>query len=115
MKDLKEVYNRLKLKKAERKDLRTSFQDELKNNKRYQELLEQILALKIEKKAIENEVLSRELDKAKLEELNLDIKTDAEMLTDITLNMFLAQEPVEILDEVNNKWTPVFAVRFRKG
>ncbi|MEK7183625.1 MAG: hypothetical protein AAB776_03255 [Patescibacteria group bacterium] len=115
MKDLKEVYNRLKLKKAERKDLRTSFQDELKNNKRYQELAEKINELKIEKKSIENEVLSRELDKAKLEELNLDIKTDIEMLTDITLNMFLAQEPVEIVDEVNNKWTPVFAVRFRKG
>ena len=52
MKDLKEVYNRLKLKKAERKDLRTSFQDELKNNKRYQELAEKINELKIEKKSI---------------------------------------------------------------
>ncbi|MFZ2681997.1 MAG: hypothetical protein WAZ14_02810 [Patescibacteria group bacterium] len=115
MKDLTEVYNRLKMKKAERKDLRTSIQDELKNDKRYQDLIEKINELKIEKKSIENEIMSRELDRAKLEELNLDIKTDVEMLTDITLNMFLAQEPVEIVDEVNNKWTPVFAVRFRKG
>lgn len=115
MKDLVEVYNRLKLKKAQRKDLKTSFQDELKNNKTYQEKLEQLKVLKSELKSIENEVLSRELDKAKLEELNLDIKTDVEMLTDITLNMFLAQEPVEIVDDVNAKWTPVFQVRFKKG
>lgn len=115
MKDLTEVYNRLKMKKAERKDLRTSFQDELKNHAKYQELVDKLAELRQEKKSIENEILSREMDKAKLEELNLDIKTDNEMLTDITLNMFLAQEPVEIIDEVNNKWTPVFAVRFRKG
>src|SRR5678809_1252250 len=113
MKDLTDVYNRLKLKKAERKDLKTSFQDELKNNTKYQEILEKMAELRQEKKSIENEILSREMDKAKLEELNLDIKTDTEMLTDIALNMFLAQEPVEIVDEVNNKWTPVFTVRFR--
>lgn len=115
MKDLTEVYNRLKLKKAQRKDLRTSFQDELKNNAKYQEILEKINELKLEKKSIENEILSREIDRAKLEELSLDIKTDTEMLTDIALNMFLAQEPVEIVDEVNVKWMPVFTVRFRKG
>jgi hypothetical protein len=115
MKDLTEVYNRLKLKKAQRKDLRTSFQDELKNNAKYQEILEKLNELKIEKKSIENEILSREMDRAKLEELSLDIKTDTEMLTDIALNMFLAQEPVEIVDEVNAKWMPVFTVRFRKG
>ncbi len=115
MKDLTDVYNRLKLKKAERKDLRTSFQDELKNNAKYQELTEKLAELRQEKKSIENEILSRELDRAKLEELSLDIKTDTEMLTDIALNMFLAQEPVEIVDDVNVKWTPVFTVRFRKG
>lgn len=115
MKDLTEVYNRLKLKKAQRKDLKTSFQDELKNNAKYQEILEKLNELKLEKKSIENEILSREIDRAKLEELSVDIKTDTEMLTDIALNMFLAQEPVEIVDEVNVKWMPVFTVRFRKG
>lgn len=115
MKDLTDVYNRLKLKKAQRKDLRTSFQDELKNNAKYQELAEKIAELRLEKKSLENEILSQTMDRAKLEELSLDIKTDTEMLTDIALNMFLAQEPVEIVDEVNVKWMPVFTVRFRKG
>ncbi len=115
MKDLTDVYNRLKLKKAQRKDLKTSFQDELKNHAKYQELAGKLAELRQEKKSIENEILSREMDRAKLEELSLDIKTDTEMLTDIALNMFLAQEPVEIVDETNAKWMPVFTVRFRKG
>ncbi len=115
MKDLADVYNRLKQKKSERKDLKSSFQDELKNNAKYQEILEQMNKLKVDKKAIENEVLSREMDKAKLEELNLDIKTDTEMLTDIALNMFLAQENVEITDDMNNRWVPSFKVQFKKS
>ncbi len=115
MQDLQNVYARLKEKKARRRDLRTSFQDELKNNARYQEILEKLVELKIEKKSIENEILSQAADRAQLEELAIDIKADNEMLTDITLNMFLANQPVEIVDEVNMKWVPVFAVRFKKG
>jgi predicted nucleic acid-binding Zn-ribbon protein len=115
MKDLTEVYNRLKLKKSQRKDLKTSFQDELRNNARYQEILEKIAELKQEKKSIENEILSQQMDRAKLEELNIDIKSDTEMLTDIAINMLLASEVVEIVDDTNAKWAPVFSVRFKKG
>lgn len=115
MPSLEEIYARLKAKKSERRDLKTSFQDELKNNARYQEILEEMLKLKIEKKSIENEVLARELDKAKLEELNVDIKTDVVLLTDIVLNKFLASETVEIVDEINVRWVPEFAVKFKKA
>lgn len=115
MKDLTDVHNRLQLKKAQRKDLKTSFQDELKNNARYQEILEKMAELKQEKKSIENEILSQQMDRAKLEELNIDIKSDTEMLTDIAINMLLANEVVEIVDDYNAKWAPVFSVRFKKG
>ena len=115
MQDLQNVYSRLKEKKARRRDLKTSFQDELKNNAKYQEVLEKIAELRQEKKSIENEILASNSDRAQLEELSVDIKADVEMLTDIALNMFLAQEPVEIVDEVNMKWVPVFTVRFKKG
>lgn len=115
MQSLHEIYARLKQKKAERKDLKTSFQDELKNNQRHQQICEELQKLKLEKKAIENEILSREIDKAKLEELSLDIKTDSELLTDVTLNKFLANEPVEIVDEINIRWVPAFKVSFKKA
>ncbi len=115
MQSLEEVYNRLKIKKAERKDLKESFRDELRNHTRHAELTEQIEKLKMEKKAIENEILSREMDRAKLEEVSLDIKTDTELLTDIVLNKFLASEPVEIVDEIQVRWVPAFKVSFKKA
>ncbi len=115
MQSLHEIYTRLKLKKAERKDLKTSFQDALRTHDRYQELIEEITKLKAEKKSIENEILSREMDKAKLEELNLDIKTDHELISDIALTMYVSGEPVEIVDDFNTKWVPAFKVTFKKG
>lgn len=115
MQSLEEVYTRLKTKKAERKDLKSMFQDQLRNSAAYQELAEKITELKLQKKAIENEIMSRELDKAKLEEMNVDIKGDAELLTDICLNKFLASEPVEIVDEIQVKWVPAFTVKFIKS
>jgi uncharacterized protein (DUF3084 family) len=115
MQSLEEVYTRLKTKKAERKDLKSMFQDQLRNSAQYQELADKIAELKLQKKAIENEIMSRELDKAKLEEMNTDIKSDHELLTDICLNKFLASEPVEIVDEIQVKWVPAFTVKFIKS
>lgn len=115
MQSIHEIYHRLKTKKAERKDLKTSFQDALKNNKRYQELLEEMLKLRMEKKAIENEILATEMDRAKMEELNLDIKTDTEMISDIALTMYVQGEPVEITDDYNVRWVPAFRVSFKKS
>lgn len=115
MQSLEEVLTRLKTKKAERKDLKTSFQDELRNNAQHKEISDKIAELKLQKKAIENEIMARELDKARLEEMNVDIKSDSELLTDICLNKFLANEPVEYVDEIQVKWVPMFAVRFIKS
>lgn len=115
MQSLEEVYTRLKTKKAERKDLKSMFQDQLRNHAQYQELTDKIAELKLQRKAIENEILAREMDKAKLEEMNVDIKSDHELLTDICLNKFLASEPVEIVDEIQVKWVPAFTVKFIKS
>lgn len=115
MQSIHEIYSRLKLKKAERKDLKTSFQDALKNHARYQQVLEEMMKLKIEKKAIENEILATEMDKAKLEELNLDIKTDTELISDLALTMYVSGEPVEITDDYNVRWVPAFRVTFKKS
>ena len=115
MQSIHEIYSRLKLKKAERKDLKTSFQDALRSNDRYQQILDDMAKLKAEKKAIENETLAHEMDKAKLEELNLDIKTDTELISDVALTMYVSGEVVEILDEYSNKWVPMFRVSFKKN
>lgn len=91
------------------------YQDALRSNAKYQELVEKIDALKIEKKALENDIMARELDRAKLEELNIDIKTDTELLTDTALTLYVSGESVEIVDDMNVRFVPVFKVQFKKS
>lgn len=110
---LESVYKRLQEKKRKRRDLNKSFQDELSVHPRYQEIVEELKKLREEKKAIENEVRSPAAI-SELEALKGDIKGDMEMLSDIALNKFLAQENVEIVDEMNTRWVPAFSVRFKK-
>ncbi len=115
MPKLEEVHGRLQQKKKEKREIVRSFADELRNNARYMEILEKIEELKAEKKSIENEARARDLDVGKLEDLKVDIQSDTMLLADIALNMYVQQLPVEILDDMNAKWVPVFKVSFKKG
>ncbi|MFA6018059.1 MAG: hypothetical protein WCT28_03430 [Patescibacteria group bacterium] len=115
MPKLDEVHNRLQTKKKQRREIKQSFQDELRNSARYMEILEQMETLKAEKKSIENEIRAHDLDTGKLEELKIDIQSDTVLLADIALNMYVQQMPVEIVDELNTRWAPVFSVRFKKS
>lgn len=115
MPKLEEVHKRLQQNKKDRREIKQSFTDALRSNARYMEIIEKIDALKAEKQSIENEAKARDLDQAKLEELKVDIQSDTVLLADIALNMYVQQEPVEIVDDINNRWVPVFAVRFKKS
>jgi hypothetical protein len=115
MSKLQDVHNRLQTKKKQRREIKASFQDELRAHARYMEICEKIEELKAEKKSIENEARARDLDTAKLDELKVDIQSDTILLADIALNMYVQQESVEIVDDMNARWVPVFAVRFKKS
>lgn len=110
---LHEVHTRLKEKKARRRDMNVMINDQLSVHPRYQEIIEEMTKLREEKKAIENE-LRGPTDLQELEAIKMDIRGDLEMLADIALNLYIANEPVEIMDEYNVRWVPVFAVRFKK-
>lgn len=115
MQSLQDIHTRLQMKKKERRELKQSFQDELRNSQRYTEILEEMEKLRAEKRAIENEVRARELDAAKLDELKVDIQSDTVLLADIALTMYVQQEQVEIVDDLNIRWVPAFSVRFKKS
>ena len=91
------------------------FQDELKHNGEYQQILEQSKQLREKKKSIENQVKASALSNAnQMDILALEIKEQGEMLTDIALNMYIANETVEIVDEDQSRWLPQFTVKFKK-
>lgn len=110
---LNEVHTRLKEKKAKRREMNGMVNDQLSVHPRYQEIVEEMTKLREEKKSIENEIRGP-ADQQELEALKADIRGDLEMLADIALNLYIANEPVEILDEYNVRWVPVFAVRFKR-
>ena len=110
---LEAVYKRLQVLKKRRRELSKSFRDELSVNARYGEIVEEMQKLREEKKGIENTVRTAG-DQAEMEALKADIRGDQEMLSDMSLNKFLAQENVEIVDEMNVRWVPAFSVRFKK-
>ncbi len=116
MQDLKDVYANLQIKKKERKELTKMFQDELKHNGEYQELLAQIKTLREKKKSIESQAKANALsDVRQLDSLKDDIKDRNDLLADIALAKFLTREEVEIVDEAENvRLVPVFSVKFKK-
>ncbi len=115
MPSLEEVYGRLRAKKREKSELQKVFKDELANNPRYQQVAEQLKVLKEERKSIEHQAwASASADAQRLDLLTLDIASDREMLSSLALTMYAKGQPVEIVDEMQVRWVPKFAVTFKK-
>ena len=115
MQSLQDIHARLKEKKREKKEIMKAFKDEMAHNPRYQQILETLKTLKEEKKSIENQSWANASgDAEKLDSLNLDIKADKELLSDVALNMYVKGETVEVIDDLNQRWTPEFSVNMKK-
>lgn len=115
MSRIEETYKELQEKKKRKRELAASFKDELKASAEYERLAEEMKMLREKKKGIENDIKSRSLgDARKLEELSLEIRSEEELLSDLSLNAYLSGEKVEIADEYSNTWVPHFRVTFKK-
>lgn len=114
MQSLEQVYKRLQKSKAKRREIGKMIRDELSQEQRYQKLTEDIRKLRDERKTIENEIKSHTASPQELDELKADIQTDQELLADIALNLFMENKSVEILDEHDQRWVPLFSVKFVK-
>ncbi len=115
MAKLEEVYRRLEKNKKKKREIGKMLKDELTHSSRYKEITEEMAALREEKKGIEQDVRAGSSDFDKLDGLKLDIQTDQEILADVALNMYTKDENVEIIDEHDQAWYPVFKVSFKKG
>lgn len=116
MSQLEEVYIRLTESKARASEIKKMLTDELTHHPKHAELKDKIKELRIEIKAIENDVHSAtqsEMDE--YDQLKSEIMADTELLADIVLNMYISGEPVEIVDQHNEKWFPKFKVAFKKS
>ncbi len=116
MQDLQDIWKRLNETKAKQKKIRDTWRDVLAQNKPYQDVIEKLIELKAKKMQIETE-LRRDMDSEfnDLEQHAEEMKSDKQLLADISLNKLVRGEVVEIKDDFDVVYVPLFSVRFQKS
>lgn len=116
MRDIQEVFNQIRDKKKQKRDLNAMYKDALASNSEYKEICEELEVFKTKKKQIE-ELAREEMGSNfnKLCEIKSDIESDQAMLSDIAVTTLMKGETIEVVDENNSKYEPVFKVNFKKA
>lgn len=115
MQSLQEVFQRSQNHKKNLKDLKAQLREALASDGAYKGIAEQMKGLRERKKQIEQttkEHFAGEL--LKMDELDMDISSDADMMMDIALSMLAKGERIEVTDTFGNVFEPVFKVSFKK-
>lgn len=116
MPNVQEVFNRIKDTKRKAKEIKRMYKDSLEASFEYREVLEKLEAIKARKKQLELQIQEESAGEfAKLDAYKMHIKTDNELLSDLALNSLVAGEAVEVKDENEEAYEPVFTVRFKKA
>lgn len=116
MANVQEVFNRIKDTKRKAKEIKRMYKDSLEASFEYREVLEKLEALKARKKQLETQIKEESAGEfAKLDAYKMHIKNDNELLSDIALNTLMAGETVQVKDENDDEYEPVFTVRFKKA
>ncbi|MEA3464112.1 MAG: hypothetical protein U9R14_03495 [Patescibacteria group bacterium] len=112
---LEEIFNKIQNSKKEQREIKAIYKDALTNSEEYKKIIEKINELKEEKKKIEENTKSDfSSEFAKLDSLKTDIESDEIILADIAINQLMKGEAVEIIDDYDNKYEPIFSVKFKK-
>lgn len=101
--------------KKEQKDLKDMYKDALVQANEYEEIVEKMKELREKKKQIETRIQA-EMGKAwqKLDDIKYEMETQKEMMSDIAMTTLMKGEKVEVKDEYENPYEPVFKVNFKK-
>lgn len=115
MSKIQDIFNKIQKNKKKQSDIRKMYKDALLASQEYVEITEKISKLKEKKKQIEDSVkndFSAEFDK--MESLKIDIDSDNLMISDLALNQMTKGEMIEVKDENENEYEPIFNVKFKK-
>lgn len=115
MRQLQEVFDRIQQIKKEQKEIKVMLRDALDSVLEHKELGDEIKTLRQRRKQLEDDVkadFAAELQK--LDDLKIDLETEKELLNDIALTQYAQGEEVEVKDDYDNSYDPLFTVRFKK-
>ncbi|MFZ2803774.1 MAG: hypothetical protein WA001_00980 [Patescibacteria group bacterium] len=116
MPELKEVFDRVNATRKEKKDINDTFREALSQSKPYQDVLDELRTLKAKEQQLKTAIRQdfvQEMEK--IERLTMSIKGDIEMLSDMALTKMMKGETVEITDDFDVAYQPVFKVTFKKA
>jgi len=115
MQDLQEIFNRINENKKKLKDLSSSYKDALRNSQEYMDITDELKTVREKKKRTETAIKDQfAAEITQMEDLKIDIASDQEMLSDISMTMFMKGEQVKVTDEFDNEFEPIFRVTFKK-
>lgn len=115
MPNLQEVWSRMQKSRKKQKEIRSAYKDALANDPDYGKIVEDIKTLREKKKKIEMNVRGDFSSEFRdLDSLKADAETDQELLSDLAMNTFVKGETVQVTDEYENKYEPVFVVKFKR-
>ena len=102
--------------KKEQKDLKDMYKDALVQADEYEEIVEEIKTLREKKKQIETRI-QQQLGRAweKLDDLKREVESEKEMMNDIAITTLMKGETVEVKDEFDNPYEPIWKVNFKKN
>lgn len=116
MSKLQEVFNRINQSKSEQKKIKKMYRDALDNSADYKQVVENLKQNRERKKQIEESVkedFSSEF--SRLDTLKLDLQNDMMLISDIALTKLVKGEKVEVQDQNNDAYEPLFTVKFKKS
>lgn len=116
MQDIQEIFQHIQESKKRQKEIRQTYKDLLDQAPGYKDLVEELQIIREKKKTVEIAVrqsMASEINQ--LEDLKIDIDSDMEMMSDIALNKLVKGETVEVSDEYENQYEPIFSVKFKKA
>lgn len=109
------IWDRVQKSKKEQREIKKMFRDALNNSQSYQKVCEELKALKDRKKKIEESMRDEfRSEMNRLDTLKADIENDQMLLADAALSELVKGQLVEVKDEYETRYDPVFSVRFKK-
>ncbi len=116
MQDLQQIFNHIQEIKKKQKDIKAAYRDALAASSEYKNLVDKSKELRARKKEIEMSVKSDFSGEfQKLDDYKVDLESDMTMLSDAAMTKLMKGETVEVTDEYNNNYEPVFSVKFKKA
>ncbi len=92
------------------------YRDSLANSYKHQNAVEDLKALKEKKKQIEGSIQEDlKTEFIKLDKLKKKVEEDTQLLSDTALTDLIKGKEVEIFDENENQYVPIFSVKFKKA